>query len=76
MGQLMIGYGVSTTTTNSPPPSFNQTDILSPSNGTKKELTLTEKQALASKLEKEFNEPLTSTSNHNGFNKDLMSNSI
>ncbi len=73
----MIGYGVSTTT-NSPPPSFNQNDLLSPtnSNSIKKELTLAEKQAMASKLEKEFNEPLTSTSNQNGYNKDLMSNSM
>ncbi len=55
----MIGYGINNNNTN-PPPSFNPDMVLSSENASgkqnhpKKELTLTEKHELASKLEKDL----------------------
>lgn len=62
MDQLMAGYGVTASQNAVPPPSFHTQSLIKSSSGNmpKKELTLSEKQELAAKLERE--EPKISSS--------------
>lgn len=62
MDQLMAGYGVSVSQNTAPPTSFHSQDMAKASSGNmpKKELTLSEKQELAARLDRE--EPKISSS--------------
>lgn len=83
MDQLMVGYGVTVSQNTVPPSSFHSQDIAKASGGNmpKKELTLSEKQELAARLEREepkisSSSSLNSIKHKNNFTDNLMDKNL
>ena len=72
MDQLMMGYGVNSVNGSAPPPGYSGEIVMSQTSGgsaLRKELSLKEKQELASKLENEQPQVIANSMSLNNFNK-------